>query len=97
MVEVLGVHARSGTGGLRGPWEDRIVAPHRRSDFTITQPPALDVLRYSKLAYVAQTQHLYDIYSMLPDRHLWRYDNYESIPVPAEDEHHPTETGAIDT
>jgi hypothetical protein len=44
------------------------------------------VLRYSKLAYIAQSQHLYGIYSMLPDRHLWRYDNYESIPVPAEDD-----------
>lgn len=52
------------------------------ADFTITQPPALDVSRYSKLAYVAQTQHLwYDIYSMLPDRHLWRYDNYAESPV----------------
>lgn len=59
----------------------------RRSDFHIVQEQARQRVRYSRSTYVQQCQHLYGIYSMLPDEAAWLYDTGESLV--AQLEHRP--------
>ena len=51
----------------------------RKSDFTITQQQVAWRLKFSKLIYVNQCEHLHGIYSMLPDEHEWLFDTGESL------------------